>query len=76
VVIGLPPTSPLTQGPAQAPAPFLDAADSSGPPGSVPTIGQALSTPRPAPSAPHIVFAAAENDDGEISVFLIFSDEL
>jgi hypothetical protein len=64
VVIGLPATSPLTQGPALAPAPFLDAAHSSGPPSSMPTIGQALSSPRQAQSAPHIVFAEAEDDDG------------
>jgi hypothetical protein len=64
VVIGLPATSPLTQGPAVAPAPFLDAAHSSGPPSSMPTIGQALSSPRQAQSAPHIVFAEAEDDDG------------
>jgi probable HAF family extracellular repeat protein len=64
VVIGLPATSPLTQGPAQAPAPFLDAAHSSGTPSSTPTIGQALSSPRQAQSAPHIVFAEAEDDDG------------
>jgi probable HAF family extracellular repeat protein len=64
VVIVLPATSPLTQGPALAPAPFLDAADSSGPPSSMPMIGQALSSPRQAQSAPHIVFAEAEDDDG------------
>jgi probable HAF family extracellular repeat protein len=64
VVIGLAATSPVAQGPALAPAPFLDAAHSSGPPSSMPTIGQALSAPRQAQSTPHIVFAAAEGDDG------------
>jgi probable HAF family extracellular repeat protein len=64
VVIGSPATSPLTQGPAQAPALFLDAAHSSDPPSSIPTIRQALSSPSQAQSAPHIVFAQAEDDDG------------
>jgi probable HAF family extracellular repeat protein len=64
VVIGLPATSPLTEGTALAPAPFLDAAHSSGPPSSMPTIGQALSAPRQAQFAPHIVFAEAADDDG------------
>jgi probable HAF family extracellular repeat protein len=64
VVIGLPAISPLNQGPALAAALFLDAEHSSGPPNSVPTIGQALSAPRQAQSAPHIVFDAAEYDDG------------
>jgi probable HAF family extracellular repeat protein len=64
VVIGLPATSPLTQGPALAPAPIFDAAHSSGPPSSMPTIGQALSSPGQAQSAQHIVFAEAEDDDG------------
>jgi hypothetical protein len=64
VVIGLPATSPLTQGPALAAAPFLDAAHSSGPPSRMPTIGQALPSPRQAQSTPHIVFAEAEHDDG------------
>jgi hypothetical protein len=30
----------------------------------MPTIGQALSSPRQAQSAPHLVFAEAEDDDG------------